>query len=179
MNGTHGAGDFAHNGSTEEEFAFSDTDADDAPDAGLGDYSARLEELMSDGEEHGGEDGDEDGEEEEEEGFIYSGVDSDPTGGYREQLRQVLGPDHEEDELEEDEVERSLVHEVAENEKFAATIEDEAGVSCATYTLYRTCLTMLFAGHSSMSRFCPRGLPRPAPPPRCTPRLHHPRCLLM
>ena len=72
----------------------------------------------------------EDDEDDEEGGFLYSGVDADPTGGYHEQLRDVLGPEHEEDELEdEQEVERSLVHEVAENEKFAATIEDEAGVS--------------------------------------------------
>lgn len=118
-----------------DEFHFSDNEgeSDDAPDDAVGDYSTRFDELMSDGEEDGGrghgEGADED-EDEDEGGFVYSGVDADPTGGYREQLRDVLGPDHEEDELEEEqEVERSLVHEVEENEKFAATIEDEAGVS--------------------------------------------------
>ena len=101
MNGTRTAGDSAHNGTGEEDFAFSDTDADDAPDVGLGDYSMRFEELMSDSEEDGRHGGDEE-DEDEEEGFIYNGVDSDPTSGYREQLRQVLGPDHEEEEAEED-----------------------------------------------------------------------------
>ncbi|KAI0633251.1 Golgi CORVET complex core vacuolar protein 8-domain-containing protein [Trametes polyzona] len=124
MNGTHGADDAGHPG-PDEELHFSDSEGSESPDAGAGDYSTRLEELMSDGED-GGANNDED--DDEEGGFIYSGVDSDPTGGYRDQLRAVLGPDHEEDELgEEEEVERSLVHEVEENEKFAATIEDEAG----------------------------------------------------
>ncbi len=126
MNGTHDAGDISH-----EELNFSDNEGDDAPDGGLGDYSARFEELMSDGEDEDGHAGEED--EDEEAGFVYSGVDADPTGGYREQLREVLGQDHEEDELdEEQEVERSLVHEVEANEKYAATIEDEAGVSRPT-----------------------------------------------
>ena len=169
MNGIHHAADSAHDGDSDHDFAFSDTEADDAPNARLGDYSARLEELISDSEDKEKDDEDE---EEDEEGFIYNGVDSDPTGGYREQLRQVLGPDHEEDELDEQEVEHSLVHEVAENERFAATIEDEAGVSGAAYTLLHVCLTTPCLVYSSVSRFCPRARPRlhlpecPIPPPR-------------
>ena len=129
MNGTHSAADIA----SDHDFNLSDNEGDDSPEPGLGDYSARFEELISDGEDGEGHGTDED-EDADEEAFVYSGVDSDPSGGYREQLRDVLGPDHEEDELEEEkEVERSLVHEVAENEKFAATIEDEAGVSRSAY----------------------------------------------
>ncbi|KAI0663401.1 Golgi CORVET complex core vacuolar protein 8-domain-containing protein [Cubamyces menziesii] len=124
MNGTRDAGDTGHD-DLSEDLHFSDSEGGDSPDVGAGDYSTRFEELMSDGEDAG--DHEENGDEDEEGGFIYSGVDADPAGGYREQLRQVLGPDHEEDEIEEQEVERSLVHEVEENEKFAATIEDEAG----------------------------------------------------
>ncbi|KAI0775842.1 Golgi CORVET complex core vacuolar protein 8-domain-containing protein [Trametes elegans] len=131
MNGTHNAGDAGHNHPS-GELHFSDSEGSDSPDdgVGVGDYSTRLEELMSDGEDGEGHrnGAEEDDEDDEEGGFLYSGVDADPTGGYREQLRDVLGPEHEEDELEdEQEVERSLVHEVEENEKFAATIEDEAG----------------------------------------------------
>lgn len=141
MNGSHTAATASH----DEAFHFSDNDGDDeAPDPGLGDYSARFDELMSDSEDHEGGDAEDDGDDDDEEAFVYSGVDADPTGGYREQLRDVLGPDHEEDELEEEqEVERSLVHEVAENEKFAATIEDEAGVSCSAYMPRRFRLLML------------------------------------
>lgn len=87
---------------------------------------------------------------------MYSGVDADPTGGYRDQLRDVLGPDHEEDELEAEEVERSLVHEVEENEKFAATIEDEAGVSVSVACLaVRVCSQCRWT-LCSMSKCCLR-----------------------
>ncbi|KAK7687015.1 hypothetical protein QCA50_009514 [Cerrena zonata] len=68
-------------------------------------------------------------EDSDEEGFFYSGVDADNVqGGYKEQLRDVLGPDHEGDDTEDSEVEveRSLVHDVEENEKFAASLDDEA-----------------------------------------------------
>ena len=158
MNGTRNSGDPAH----EDGFTFSDTEADDAPDSGLGDYSARFEELMSDDDMDGDGGGDAAGSDKDEDGaFVYDGVDADPTGGYREQLRQVLGPDHEEDELEAEEVERSLVHEVEENEKFAATIEDEAGVSRTAHMLDRVCLTMLFVLCFSMSESCPRRHPLP------------------
>lgn len=104
---------------------FSDTDGDDDPrDDHGGDYSTRLEELMSD------EEGDHAGSEEEEEGgFVYEGVDAEPVGGYREQLRDVLGAEHEEDELESITDRRSLLKAVEENERFAASMEDEAAVS--------------------------------------------------
>ncbi|CDO69139.1 hypothetical protein BN946_scf185042.g41 [Trametes cinnabarina] len=126
MNGKHDADGEAHN-VLSDALHFSDSDGDDSLDANAGDYSTRFEELMSDGEDE--QPRGRDDEDEEDEGFVYSGVDTEPLGGYREQLREFLGPDHEEDELEEEqEVERSLVHEVEENEKFAASIEDEAGV---------------------------------------------------
>lgn len=107
-------------------FDFSDDGADgDSHDEHPGDYSTRFEELMSDAE--NGTAGHEDSDEE---GFLYTGVDADELqGGYREQLRDVLGPEHE-DDLEEVEVERSLVHDVEENEKFAASLDDEARVRC-------------------------------------------------
>lgn len=92
-----------------------------------GDYTTRLEELLSDGEH----DSDAQSEDEEEEGFCYTGVDADLSTTYKDQLRDVLGPDHEEDEAEEVEVEHSLLQEVAENEDFAAAMEDEARVSLA------------------------------------------------
>ena len=50
MNGTHKAGDVAHDNHS-EDFNYSDNEGDDAPDSGVGDYSARFEELISDGEE--------------------------------------------------------------------------------------------------------------------------------
>ena len=105
---------------------FSDTDGDDdSRDDHGGDYSTRLEELLSDEEgEHAGSE-----EEEEEGGFVYEGVDAEPVGGYREQLRDVLGAEHEEDELESITDRRSLLKAVEENERFAASMEDEAAVS--------------------------------------------------
>lgn len=70
-----------------------------------GDYSTRMEELFGgDEEDHGGES------EDEEEEFVYDGVDVDQVTGtnYREQLRDVLGPD-DSSEFEEQEIERSLL----------------------------------------------------------------------
>ncbi|OBZ70877.1 Vacuolar protein sorting-associated protein 8 [Grifola frondosa] len=122
MNGTEQT---AHDGLA-EHLDFSDIEGDEAHDDHPGDYSTRFDELMSDGEDIDGH-GEGHTEDDEEEGFLYTGVDSEPAGGYREQLRDVLGPDHEDDEVDERHPERSLVHEVAENEKFAALIEDEAG----------------------------------------------------
>ncbi|KII92434.1 hypothetical protein PLICRDRAFT_27564 [Plicaturopsis crispa FD-325 SS-3] len=92
---------------------FSDNeDQEGEEDQHEGDYSTRMEELMDSDEEDkgaGGEDSEED-----EGGFIYEGVDAaDASTNYRDQLRDVLGPDHEEDEeelLEEQEVEKSLIH---------------------------------------------------------------------
>lgn len=104
----------------------SDNEAEEGDDYG-GDYSTRYEELISDTEGDGHE-GREEDEEEEEEGFFYTGVDSNATGDYRQQLKDVLGSDHEDDELEEQQVEHSLLQQVEENEKFAALMEDEAKV---------------------------------------------------
>ncbi|KAL4252775.1 VPS8 family protein [Abortiporus biennis] len=109
---------------TREQSPIDLSDEEETQDEHVGDYSTRFEELMSDGEESSQKDKED--EDEDEEGFFYSGVDAEQVTGYREQLRDVLGPEHEEDELEEAEVEHSLLHEVEENEKFAATIEDEA-----------------------------------------------------
>lgn len=73
-----------------------------------GDYSTRMEELFDDGEEgslsaHEEEDNDE--------GFLYTGLDAPgQPSGYRDQLRDVLGHDLDEDEeLDAHEVEQSLI----------------------------------------------------------------------
>ena len=75
-----------------------------------GDYSTRMEEFLNDGDvssefrEHD----DEDEEDEEEEAFIYTGMDADDVPiGYKAQLRDVLGADHEDES--EAEVEKSLI----------------------------------------------------------------------
>lgn len=115
-------------------YDFSDDGADeDHHDDHPGDYSTRFEELMSDGE--NGTNGHEDSDAEED--FIYDGIDADHTQGtYKEQLRDVLGPEHDEsDEHEEVEVERSLIHDVEENERFAASLDDEARVRYAVCIL--------------------------------------------
>lgn len=121
------------NGTQQPEVAldFSDNEeAEDSNDHG-GDYSTRFEELMSD-EEHGS---DHAGSDDDEEGFVYNGVDAEQGGSYKDQLRDVLGPDHEEDGSEE-EVERSLMQEVEENERFAASLDDEALVRTYLETWY-------------------------------------------
>lgn len=83
-----------------------------------GDYSTRMEELFEDGED----DAEAHEDDEDEEGFLYTGVDAnESTGDYRSQLRDVLEHDLEEDE--ELEVERSLLHEV-DSEKLRFTPDD-------------------------------------------------------
>ncbi|KAH9948952.1 hypothetical protein B0H21DRAFT_196377 [Amylocystis lapponica] len=110
------------------DFSDYDSEGEDVQADHAGDYSTRFEELMSDGEDREGSDGSlHDKDDDDEEGFVYDGADAEPTGGYREQLRDVLGAEHEEDGLSEAEVERSLLQDSEENEKFAALIEDEAG----------------------------------------------------
>ncbi|KAF9241625.1 Golgi CORVET complex core vacuolar protein 8-domain-containing protein [Melanogaster broomeanus] len=76
-----------------------------------GDYSKRMEELFDGDEEH-------EAEGDEEEGFIYDGVDAEQITGnnYREQLRDVLGPDDTSDIFEEDDVEHSLIQEALVDE---------------------------------------------------------------
>lgn len=104
----------------------SDSDGEEtSQDDHGGDYTTRLEELLSDAEH----DSNSQSEGDEEGGFFYTGVDADPAASYKEQLRSVLGADHDEDEVEEVEVEHSLLREVTENEDFAAAMEDEARVS--------------------------------------------------
>jgi hypothetical protein len=68
-----------------------------------------MEELLSDGDdEHG--DAETDGDDG---GFVYDGVDADQVTGenYRDQLRDVLGPDDSYDDSEEQEVEQALLQE--------------------------------------------------------------------
>jgi hypothetical protein len=90
-------------------------DDDDSYDQG--DYSTRIEELLSD--EDASDDDDDSGS-----SFIYTGIDAEvSSGNYHDQLRDVLG--HEAD-VEEDEVERSLI---PENEELA--VADRAPVSLA------------------------------------------------
>lgn len=117
------------NGSQHEDPDFSDEEGGEAHEAHPGDYSARLEELMSDMEDGDSHDGQvDDGDDDEEGGFVYSGVDAAPSGGYRAQLRDVLGPDHEDDELEEHEVEQSLLHDVDHKAHLASLMADETRV---------------------------------------------------
>lgn len=90
-----------------------------------GDYSTRMEELFdSDEDEHGGDSGDE------QEEFLYDGMDAEQVTGtnYREQLRDVLGPDDTSDVFEEAEVERSLLKEDP-SEKFGDADTGEPSVS--------------------------------------------------
>lgn len=104
----------------------SDAEADDVQDdEHPGDYSTRLGEVMSDEEDFAAGHVDDDNDDE---AFFYNGVDSEPAGTYREQLRDVLGADHEdEDTSEAQEVEHSLL--VHEKEMLEASMDDEARVS--------------------------------------------------
>ncbi|RDB25342.1 Vacuolar protein sorting-associated protein 8 [Hypsizygus marmoreus] len=89
-------------------FDFSDHDASDNDEEHPGDYSTRMEELFDEEDES---DAHVEDEEDEEEGFLYTGVDAgDIPTGYRDQLRDVLGSDlTDDDEMEANEVEKSLV----------------------------------------------------------------------
>lgn len=95
---------------------FSDDHGEEEEDTHQGDYSTRMEELFDDGDDD--EVADED--EEDEGGFVYTGQDADESpGDYRSQLRDVLGPDaeDEDEEAEELEVENSLLYEQDAHEK--------------------------------------------------------------
>ncbi|KAG6869129.1 hypothetical protein C0993_001694 [Termitomyces sp. T159_Od127] len=77
-----------------------------------GNYTTQMEELFNDeSETHGGTDA-EDDEDDEDEGFVYTGVDAPaiPTG-YADQLRDVLGSEHTDDEMHTRGIEISSVHE--------------------------------------------------------------------
>ncbi len=131
--------------------AFSDFGSDDGEhiDANGADYSTRMGELFDDEDETPTVsvprfDPDEDGENDE--AFIYDGVDAQVSRtSYREQLRDVLdedGEDADDDELEEREVERSLVHDLG---RPPITIEDEALVS-PLVSIRHACLTLISRG---------------------------------
>lgn len=91
----------------------------------VGDYSTQMEALFDGDEDSGlyGERHKSDDEDKEEE-FFYDGIDADTSTSYKEQLRDVLGQDHEEEE-----VERSLV---LENEYFSHE-DDEPLVCCHVF----------------------------------------------
>ncbi|KAL0956581.1 hypothetical protein HGRIS_002719 [Hohenbuehelia grisea] len=100
--------------SSREHFHFSDTASDHEDDDHVGDYSTRMEELFDSDEEdsrrtlRGALDDAEDEDEDDEE-FVYTGVDADVSTGYRDRLRDVLGPEHDEEDSEAEEVENSLL----------------------------------------------------------------------
>lgn len=118
---------------TPEDVVLSDQEGDDGHQDDGGDYSTRFEELMSDdgedGEHVNGSGHEDDDDDDDEEGFFYSGLDANPLGTYREQLRDVLGPEHELDHADEHAAKDLLVREVAEKERFEASMDDEARVS--------------------------------------------------
>ncbi|KAG6841894.1 hypothetical protein C0991_005624 [Blastosporella zonata] len=87
-----------------------DSSTEDHP----GDYSTRMEELFDEGD-----DGTAfaDSEDEDDEGFLYTGVDApDIPTGYTDQLRDVLGSELTDDELDTQEVERSSAHDYDDEE---------------------------------------------------------------
>lgn len=109
-------------------FDFSDHDvSDNGHEDHLGDYSTRMDELFEDGEDQ---DLPEEDEEDDDDGaFLYTGVDAaDIPTGYKDQLRDVLGPElTDDDEIEADEVERSLV--MDGNGEILHSDDDESVVS--------------------------------------------------
>lgn len=104
-----------------------DNDHDDLEHPG--DYSTRMEELFEDGENESSHGEDEDSDDEE--NFLYTGADAlDMPAGYRDQLRDVLGPElTDDDEIEAHEVERSLV--IEESDGILHGLDDEPLVSFA------------------------------------------------
>ncbi|KAF9529342.1 Golgi CORVET complex core vacuolar protein 8-domain-containing protein [Crepidotus variabilis] len=121
-------------GAEEEEL----DDDDEFTYPGTGDYSTQMDELF-DGEDDRDEDmgpkmkfGDDEEVEEDdddEDGFMYEGVDADASISYKEQLRDVLGQDHEESEEDDAdevlEVERSLIYENGRGSSPLQPAEDE------------------------------------------------------
>jgi hypothetical protein len=103
------------------------SEVDDTDDfAHEGDYSTRMEELFDEGES----DMPGDDEDDPEEAFVYTGIDAEEAlGGYRDQLRDVLEAEHEDDEVvEEIEVEISLLH---NDEKAGLQVEHPSCIFCA------------------------------------------------
>lgn len=83
--------------SDEEEFTYpvdGHIDDEQGPDSPAspepGDYSARLDDILSDGGEYESAEG-----ENEDDGFLYTGMDApEASSGYQEQLKDVLDGDH-------------------------------------------------------------------------------------
>lgn len=99
---------------------------------GEGDYSSRMEEIFSesgDGVEDLGRRSDAD-DDDDDEGFVYTGQDAEKAlGGYREQLRDVLGAEVDESESEDERlIERSLL----QNEEDVYTPENSELVSTSS-----------------------------------------------
>ncbi|KAG6861088.1 hypothetical protein C0995_004025 [Termitomyces sp. Mi166 len=87
--------------------AFSDHTSGSNVEELSGDYSTRMDELFNDEYEiDGGADADND-----DEGFVYTGVDANVPSGYTDQLREVLGSELTDDEVDASEVGISPVHE--------------------------------------------------------------------
>ena len=165
---------------------FSDFGSDDGehPDTNGADYSTRMGELFDDEDETSavsprfepGENG------ENEEAFLYDGADAQVSrASYREQLRDVLDDDGEDvgddDELEEREVERSLV------DSPPITVGDEALVSPSSCNSPRLFDAYIAWSHAArLPLLAPVISPRPRrhfpPPPPPPPSLPHPRCPL-
>jgi hypothetical protein len=76
----------------------------------VGDYSSNMDEILGEGP------GDTpNGADDDEEMFVYEGVDAEPAGAYRDQLRDVLGADLEDDELEQSQFNTTFQTEVVES----------------------------------------------------------------
>lgn len=92
-----------------------------------GDYSTRMEQIFDEeGQVHSQGQEMDDEEDEDEEGFVYQGVDSEPRGAYRDQLHDILGSAHEDDELDEKELSGAPALENATRNDLAVVI-----VSCS------------------------------------------------
>jgi hypothetical protein len=127
---------------------------EEVEDDQVGDYTTRMEELLSDGDdEHGDAETDED-----DGGFIYDGVDADQITGdnYRDQLRDVLGPEDSYDESEEQEVEQVLLQ---ESSSASNELPRDVPVSCGmphgldTYSCM--CSVLIFSWTSALQHPLP------------------------
>jgi hypothetical protein len=157
--------------------AFSDFGSDDEGhiDTNGADYSTRMGELFDDDDETPAVsvprlDPDED--DENDEAFIYDGADAQVSrASYREQLRDVLDEDGEDadngdDELEEREVERSLVHDLG---RPPIAIGDEALVSSPLRANPPRLFDAYFAwSHAAASPLCTFTVPRACYQPSTT-----------
>lgn len=76
----------------------------------VGDYSSNMDEILGEGpnDTANGDDDDEDI-------FVYEGADTEPAAAYRDQLRDVLGAEHEDDELEQSQFNATFQTEIAKS----------------------------------------------------------------